>query len=369
MQSRAEQSRAEQSRTRVVWLDYARMIAIICVVITHTVETVYQLNVESLLCYSFYRRIFVIAMHTIGRLGVPIFFFLTGYLLLDRKYSGDRYRTFLKKNFCGLLVTTEIWIIIYNIFNALFWNTSFDIGKCLQNMLFLKTTEMGHMWYMPVILGMYLFIPFVANALNNTDIKVLCIPMIFVFTYCFVVPDVNIWLMANGKETISALLDLSFSGNGYGFMILLGYLIKKGMFDRIHSVVLVILGGVGFVFTVFIQNYSDLHGILYNVWYNSASMLIVDLSIFVLLSRTKPRSGKVASSISMASFGIYLMHNLILIPLSRYYQHGVSSTGRLIVMFMVTFLVAWALISLIGKIEPLAQLLLHQRSSREPKNK
>ena len=364
-QSRAEQSRAEQSRARIAWLDYARMIAIVCVVITHTTETVYQLNVESLIQYSLYQRIFAISMFTIGRLGVPIFFFLTGYLLLDRKYSGEHYKAFLKKNFCGLLLTTEIWIIVYNIFNAMFWNAPFDMEKCLKNLLFLKPTEMGHMWYMPVIIGIYLFIPFIANALNNTDIKIFCAPLIFVFSYRFIVPVVNVWLTANGQEPVYALPDLSFSGNEYGFMILLGYLVKKGIFDRIHSLALAIFGTAGFVFTVFIQNYSDMHGISYNVWYDCSSLLIADLSIFVLLSRMNLKPKKAVESISKASFGIYLIHNLILIPLGRYYQSGMSSVSRLTVIFSVTFLAAWTLASIIGKIEPLAKFLLFQKSSKQ----
>ncbi len=340
------------------------MIAIICVVITHTTETVYSLNAENLMQFSMHRRIFAISMFTIGRLGVPIFFFLTGYLLLDREYSSERYKTFLKNNFCGLLLTTAIWIVVYNVFNAFFWRTPFDIEKCLKNLLFLQYTEMGHMWYMPVIIGIYLFIPFVANGLKNTDARVLCIPLMFAFAYQFVVPVVNVWLTATGQETISALPDVSFSGNGYGLMLLLGYLAKKGIFDKIPSAAFAILGTVGFVLTVFTQNYSDMHGISYNVWYNSATLLIAALAIFVLLSRANLKFGKIASSISIASFGIYLVHNLILIPLNKYYQPGMSSVSRLAVLFTITFLTSWLVVSMIGKIKPLARVLLFQRSSK-----
>lgn len=352
------------NKARIVWLDYARMIAIVCVVITHVTETVYQMNAENLMQYSFHQRIFAISMFTIGRLGVPIFFFLTGYLLLDCKYSSERYKSFLKKNFCGLLLTTMIWIIIYNIFNAMFLNIPFDIGKCLKNLLFLKPTEMTHMWYMPVIIGIYLFIPFVANALYNTDIRVFSIPLIIAFIYHFIMPCVNVWLMANGHESVYALPDLSFSGNEYGFMILLGYLVKKGVFNRIRSLVFAILGIIGFIFTVFIQNYSNMHGVSYNVWYNCASLLIADLSIFVLLSRAKLKYEKIVQSISRASFGVYLIHNLVLIPLGRYYQPGISSITRLTVLFAGTFLTAWTLSSIIGKIEPIAKILLFQKNSK-----
>ena len=361
--SRAEQSRAEQSRDRIIWLDYARTIAIICVVITHATETVYGLSAENLMQFSLHRRIFAISMFTIGRLGVPIFLFLTGYLLLDREYSSDRYKNFLKNNFCGLLLTTTIWIVVYNVFNAYFWKTPFDIEKCLKNLLFLQSTEMSHMWYMPVIIGIYLFIPFIANGLRNTDVKVLCIPLIFAFAYQFVVPVVNVWLIATGQETITALPDVSFSGNCYGIMLLLGYLTKKGIFDKIPSTAFAILGAACFAFTVFTQNYLTMHGITYNVWYNSATLLIADLAIFVLLSRVNLKYGKMACSISKASFGIYLVHNLILNPLNRYYQPGLSSVNRLAMMFTITFLIAWLIVRVIGKIEPLARLLFFQRSS------
>ena len=340
----------EQSRERVIWLDYARMFAIICVVITHTTERVYNLGAEILGQYSSYSRIFVLSMFTIGRLGVPIFFFLTGYLLLDRDYPRKKYITFLKQNFGGLLFTTTIWIVIYNIFNAWFYKTSFDIENCLKNVFFLKATDMTHMWYMPVIMGMYLFLPFAANALKHTDLKVLYIPLSIVFIYQFILPVVNVFLTVKGVEPVASLPDFSFAGNGYGFLILGGYLIKKETFNKVHSWVLVLLGICGFVFTVFSQNYSYIHGVTYNVWYNSASLIITDFAIFILLSRVNFRFGKIARKISIASFGIYLVHNPINMMLASYYRPEGSNWQRLAVIFFITFVLAWAIVTIIGKI-------------------
>ncbi len=355
-------SRAGQSR--IVWLDYARMIAIICVVITHASEIAYTLNAETFA--SLPQRLAAISIHTAGRLGVPIFFFLTGYLLLDRDYSGDRYKAFLKNNFCGLLLTTAIWTIVYNVYNALLLGISFDITKCLKNLFLVKATEgMTHMWYMPVILGMYLFIPFVASALRNTDVKDLYIPLLIAFVYLFVITDANVWLKATGYELLSSPVDVSFSGGKYGFLILLGYLVKKGTFDKVPSPLLAILGVISFVLTVYMQDYSNLHGISYGVWYDSASLVVADLAIFVLLSRMKLKSGRIANSISVASFGIYLIHYLILIPLYGYYLPGTSSVSRFIVVFAVAFLGSWFVVALTGKIEPLARILYFQRSSKK----
>lgn len=204
----------EQNRGRIIWLDYARIFAIICVVITHTTERVYRLNAEILVQSSAHSRIFALSMFTLGRLGVPIFLFLTGYLLLDRDYPREKYITFLKRNFCGLLLTTAIWIVLYNLFNAWFYNTPFDVGICLKNLFFVKSTKMSHMWYMPVIIGMYLFIPLVANAFKHTDLDVLYIPLAIVFVYQFILPFINIFLKAKGLEPFSSLPDFSFAGGG-----------------------------------------------------------------------------------------------------------------------------------------------------------
>ncbi len=108
-------------RQRVIWLDYARALAIICVVITHTTERVYNLSAAELLQNTGYSRIFAISMFTIGRLGVPIFFFLTGFLVLGKEYNGEKAINFYAQNVGGLLITTEIWILLYNVFDTCFY--------------------------------------------------------------------------------------------------------------------------------------------------------------------------------------------------------------------------------------------------------
>ena len=142
---------------------------------------------------------------------------------------------------------------------------------------------------------------------------------------------------------------------------MIGYIAKKGSFDRIPSSVIALLGVAGFAFTVFSQNYSYMHGVTYNVWYNSASLIVADLAIFILLSRTSFKFGKLASSISIASFGIYLVHNPINMILVRYYQSGVSSWERLAVVFLITFALSWGIVVLLGKVKLISQVLFYQK--------
>jgi len=73
-------------KKRIESLDLLRSLAIISVVICHSTETGFQLY-DSSVNFSVMGRIAGLCLYTIGRIGVPIFFFLTGFLLLDRDYS------------------------------------------------------------------------------------------------------------------------------------------------------------------------------------------------------------------------------------------------------------------------------------------
>ena len=189
---------------RLVSIDYIRAIAILCVILTHSVEWVYALNLDSVRTYSILRRLYAFSLFTIGRLGVPLFFFISGYLLLDRVYDFERAKTFYRRNLLGLIMTVEIWIVIYNIFNAIYYDAAFSAGELWRNMLFLKGTNMSHMWYMPVIMGIYLFISLIANMLHSIDIRMLGLPFTIAWICIFAVPELDLILQWGGVPANSS---------------------------------------------------------------------------------------------------------------------------------------------------------------------
>ena len=106
---------------RIYWLDICRSIAIASVVLCHVVENVYPLTLDYMEKIDIYTKLFIFSMFTVGRLGVPLFLFITGYLLLkgEMQYGSEECLYFWKNKLVTLLGTTEIWIVIYNIF--LWW--------------------------------------------------------------------------------------------------------------------------------------------------------------------------------------------------------------------------------------------------------
>ena len=68
----------QAGRGRIVSFDVIRLIAISCVVLCHSVETVYKASNLSL-GYGL--------AHYLGRLGVPLFLFLTGALIINKEFD------------------------------------------------------------------------------------------------------------------------------------------------------------------------------------------------------------------------------------------------------------------------------------------
>ena len=66
---------SSNSRKQYFTLDLLRVFAILCVILVHTTERVYQINLEAMPFYTVQRQWFALTLFTIGRMGVPIFLF------------------------------------------------------------------------------------------------------------------------------------------------------------------------------------------------------------------------------------------------------------------------------------------------------
>lgn len=78
-----EKSKVNQlsNKKRIYYLDIARTFAIISVVLCHSVELIYNMNLKGWLNLSIKSQIYRTIVFTVGReLGVPIFLLISVYL-------------------------------------------------------------------------------------------------------------------------------------------------------------------------------------------------------------------------------------------------------------------------------------------------
>ena len=104
-------------KNRIIQLDFLRTIAIVFVVLIHCSEKIYPYNPNDLLEYSAISQFISIITLCIGRLGVPIFLFLTGYFNLSRMYNNEEIIVFYKNKVLPLIRITIVWYTIYFLFS------------------------------------------------------------------------------------------------------------------------------------------------------------------------------------------------------------------------------------------------------------
>ncbi len=106
-----------KAKDRQIWIDLIRIIAILLVLLCHSVEEgINDLSLCGLSMVGWEDRVFSVAVFTIGRLGVPFFLLISGYLLLDRAYTAKTTILFWKNNWLHLTLCTQFWFILYDIF-------------------------------------------------------------------------------------------------------------------------------------------------------------------------------------------------------------------------------------------------------------
>lgn len=91
----------DKERYRVRWLDIARVFAIISVVNMHVTQEIFSYDLQIVLQDSRMEQIIKMCLFTFGRMGVPIFLFITGYLMLDREYDYEKSTDFLRIIYWG----------------------------------------------------------------------------------------------------------------------------------------------------------------------------------------------------------------------------------------------------------------------------
>lgn len=348
------------SDSRIGWIDVARCFAIMTVILCHVSESVYFYSGIDIAKRSALSQTVGFSLFTIGRLGVPIFLFISGYLLLDRKYDGSACVRFWKNNFLRLLVVTQIWIIIYNIFLSVFQASDIVFSDVIKELLFLKNVDMPHMWYLPMILGIYITIPFVAIVYENIEKKFLYFPMAIAVIYCFGVPSINVILSAVNQPAINNQLFLYFSGGVYGLYLTVGYFFKKGFLSEtkrgIHLFVLIaaFAGMIGF------QIYCLRLGSAYKVWYDFILLPFAASAVFALIkgSNIYRKCPRVWNQLSTCSFGIYLIHKPIQSILMKLLDfHSVNTPIRILILWLLVFILSWGIVTAVSRISKIGKWL------------
>jgi surface polysaccharide O-acyltransferase-like enzyme len=344
------------TKTRIEWIDLVRAIAILTVLYIHATDGIYIISSDAIVNYTLASRIFNFASLFIGRIGVPFFLMITGYLLLDRSYDDIKTKKFWSKNCKGLIIITVLWSIIYTVSLQFVSFNSSSINPVEAGNLFFS-----HMWYMPMIIGMYISIPFVASALKHFNEKTILQVLAVFAVMAFIMPFVTTLLDIEGIKNVSIQYSLGFSGGVYGIYIILGYLVKKGVFKNISSSKLTLVTVISFLICILFQYYAFTKSYSFFLWYEFPFVLFGSWALFELCSRKKSvRFYSQVKVLSKYSFAVFLIHNLFRIPLlPLVVELPVTEPVKAIVLWILLIIFSFTAAAIIYRIPKYGKYLLY----------
>ncbi|WP_162990193.1 acyltransferase [Mesobacillus foraminis] len=238
------------------------------------------------------------------RWAVPVFIMLSGMLLLGKQESQ---LDVLRKRVGKLLWPLLFWSFIYSL-----WKVRHDIETYSFRQFMIEVFQDSikyHFWYLYVILGLYLCMPLFKMFIQNgrkEDIRY------FLFLSFFI---------SASTLTISSFFEINLAGGfeyllGYGGYFLLGYYLANTTLARKKTSLIHILGAAALLITIVgTWLLSTRIGTLSQVFYEYLSFTtpFVAISIFLLVKDWgNKETSKATVLIANYSFGIYLIHPLIL---------------------------------------------------------
>ncbi len=304
-----------QSKPKLIWADNLRAVATMAIIMLHAsagILTQFGKVPDSTWQIG-------CLYNGIVRFGVPVFVMLSGVFLLDREYP---LFDFLKRRFTRILYPFLFWSLAYIAVSLYFkqlhgytfelTKTSTWIGTQLLN------GSSYHFWYIYMILGLYLFIPILGKWIRNCPRKEIYYFLIIWFGSQLL----NLPVM----ETYKPKLRLDYFTD-YGGYLVLGYLLSKLSFANINrkKTIAFLLFILGAGYTVGITYYlSYLQHKTAGNWFNplSPNIMLMAATVFLFfknLTIKNPIMINTLGFISRYSFGIYLVHVLVLSRMANWF--------------------------------------------------
>ena len=167
---------------RLVYLDLMRILATFLVIVLHTNSAVWNKKDFN----SNYWKAFNL-FDAVSRVGVPLFVMISGFFHLDNTHEHTLYTLFFRKLY-KLLTSYIFWASFY----------AYMIWKPVSIWQFLSKIVPGpvHLWYMPMIFGLYVITPILrritADTFSTQYYLILSVLFTFVLDFLFKINEVGL---------------------------------------------------------------------------------------------------------------------------------------------------------------------------------
>ncbi len=354
---------------RIVFLDYLRVIAFCMVIIVHSSEFFF-IDGDSIGIRNLYDGYWVSVINSMLRSSVPLFVMASSYLLLPLKGSSSE---FFKRRFTRIIIPFIIWSLLYAILPLLWGETTVsDVKNNLLYLLFNFTPSSGHLWFIYMLIGLYLFMPVLSPWLEKVSRRAeqVFIAIWFSTTFWPYLRVLGAKFVGSSElygESYWNEYHLLWYFSGYiGYLVLAHYIRKYIDWSLKKSLC---IGGllfvIGYITTsvIWYQNIFTANTLaeLELSWrFCTFNVVMMTFGFFVILKslfRNTQRTPHIIQELSKLSYGMYLMHIFIL-GFSYRLIAGYFSTPVTILLVAITTIIGCIVLARILSYLPKSKYLL-----------
>ena len=363
----------EKDNKRIIWLDFVKFIAISMMIAVHCTDNVTPTE-RSEAWYNLWGSFYGSFM----RPAIPLFVMVTGALLLPVK---ENISTFYTKRLTRLVIPFIVWSVLYNLFP---WITGLlglsptiindffawaepdqSFSGALHNILMIPfnfSMLAVQMWYVYLLIGLYLYMPFFSAWVKQASVKEQKIFLTLWFISLFI-PYLREYLTKDLWGTCSwnefGLLYYFAGFNGY---LLLGYYIKDNDINFSWGK-LAVIGIPSFIigYCITFLGFKSITAIpgqpaeLVELFftYCSPNVLLMTLPIFLVIKKNHFKSVTIrrfAINISTCTLGIWMSHYLFLGPCYMLVEFlPLHTMLKMIVCTILLLSITWGFVYVIRK--------------------
>ncbi|MBQ2654649.1 MAG: acyltransferase [Methanobrevibacter sp.] len=336
----------EKTKKRIFYYDELRALAIIMVVLCHVVilyrPFTYDTAIHSV------PGLFYILTHV----AVPIFFMLSGALLLDRTYDLPG---FFKKRFTRILLPFLFWAIIAAAISVFGLHNSY--GEAYK----IFSGKNRWTWFVWAMMGIYLVLPIVNSFIKRYKIR---------GAEYFII----VWLVTVILSTFHQYpfyrLELSYFAGYMGYLVLGYWIVNKNV--RISDLNAILIGFLLFISSISIDFYVFMNNIpKIETKYLSLFVVIASFGVFLMFKRyahycdthqtsllgrlhSKIENGKLGRaifSISVCSYGMYLVNSLLYKIIKDFIT--INTLKIMPILFIGVLFLSWLFVYALSKVPAL----------------
>ena len=344
---------ASHKFNRVISLDLIRVLACFMVIMVHSGEFFYIGPGDVII------RNHAFWVNTYGsllRACVPLFVVISGYLMIPIKEESEL--IFYKKRFGRIIIPFLFWSAVYVMLP--YFGGEYGFIEMVNGIVKIPLSwgRAGHLWYIYMLIGVYLFIPFISpwykGATQKSKQIFLAIWALTLFTHFIhrIYPEI---LGESHWNEIHTLYYFS----GYTGYLVLGAYFREYFQTRKLKFVGAILFLIGYVITFYgfdanILTAQKLPELEVTWRFTTINVAMMTIGIFFLLKDVKilnPKLRSIIVKMSELSYGVYLAHIVVLTQVYNLLQPSLVHASITIPTVAVgSFIITYFLIKMLSYI-------------------